>query len=155
MHVGGYTNGQIKGWGATCTNTKSKCMCWGWINVSWKLFATVAIMHLYLRYILLSFALEVVALCQGFGKKKKKKKLTGFLKVYSVFLGLHFHSALQFFKCVWGVCTHVVYIHKAHFPSSPCLTFFTGLTNWLTDGQSDCLTPSWICAQGNKQNSPS
>jgi len=42
------------------------------------------------------------------------------MEVYSVFVGFC-HSALQSFECVCVERGHVC-IHKAHFPSSPCLT---------------------------------
>ena len=44
------------------------------------------------------------------------KQIHQVMGVYSVFVGLHGHSALQSFKCVGGGCGHIMCIHKAHFP---------------------------------------
>ena len=107
------------------------CMVWmvPGVFVSGGLFATVAIMQLYLRYILLSFALEVVVLCQEFEKKNNNnKKLQVFSRCIQC-LWVCMVTQLCSPSNVWGGGTHVVCIHKAHFPSSPRLTFFTGLTN--------------------------
>ena len=88
-------------------------------------------MHLYLRYILLSFALEVVALCQGFGKKKQKKTYRFSQGVFSVF---GFAFSLSF--AVLQMCVGGVYTRCVHTQSS--LSVFTMLdvfhwTDKLTD----------------------
>ena len=83
----------------------------GWINVSWKLLAAVAVMQFYQRCVVLSYARVLY-----------QNKTTGFsqsqvMGVYSVFVGFVTQLCSPTNVCVWSVDMLCAYIKN--FPSSP------------------------------------